>query len=64
LLWYPAGSFYVRAYDNSSSFKLLGAMIMERAKDISEQRDPISHEHPNRERSKSVRQVLRAAAKL
>jgi hypothetical protein len=56
--------FYIRAFDSRASFALLGAMVTERARDIVEQRDPISHQHPDRERSKPTRMALRDAARL
>ena len=58
----PFSPLQIRAYDNRSSFDLLGQMVTERAKDIVEQRDPISHEHPDRERSRPVRRALKEVA--
>ena len=38
--------------DANSSFEVLGAAIEERARDISEQRPPISFMHPDRDVSR------------
>ena len=49
----------IRAYDRGNSKELLGALIMERAKDIAEQRPPISHQHPDRDIRWQTTQALR-----
>ena len=47
--------------DANSSFEVLGAAVEERAKDISQQRPPISFMHPDRDVSRPARAAMRAA---
>ena len=55
-------TFYIRAFDNGSDKELLGKLIMERAKDIAQQRPPISHQHPDRDIRWQTTQALREPA--
>ena len=61
-LFLVTDTFYIRAFDKSSDKDLLGRLMMERAKDIAQQRPPISHQHPDRDVRWQTTQALREPA--